>query len=141
MIITIKSQILSSIYDALICGLLFLAVFCAGPASALTPRRSSEQRARDEILVARAIQNITSKVSQCILEASDGQRGSFDVRFFLSDVGKRVTQLRIVDTDNGSRPARSDRERSAIKAVKTCAPYTVPAELRTWGGFWVTITF
>jgi hypothetical protein len=93
------------------------------------------------VLVARATQNITSKVSRCFLVVPGGQHRSFYVRFFLSDGGQRVTQLSIVDADTGSRPARSARERSAIKAITACAPYTLPEELRRWGGFWVTIAF
>jgi hypothetical protein len=140
-IMAIKSRILSSIYRIAACCMLGLAVLSAVPASALTPLRSPEQLARDKVLVERATQIIASQVSRCLLEVPDGQRRSFDVRFFLSDGGQRVTQLSIVDADAGSRPAISARERSAIKAIKACAPYTLPEELRTWGGFWVTAAF
>jgi hypothetical protein len=141
MTMAIKLRILSSIHYALTCCMLGLSLISAPPASALTPLRSPEQLARDKMLIARATHIITSKVSRCFLEATDGQRRSFDVRFFLSDGGQGVTELSIVEAGTGSRPAKSARERSAIKAIKACAPYTVPEELRTWGGFWVTVPF
>jgi hypothetical protein len=137
----ITSRILSSVYRVAACCVLGLALIYAAPASARTPLRSPEQVARDKVLVARATQIITSRLSRCFLDVTHGQRRSFNVRFFLSDAGQRVTQLSIVEAGTGSRSAISAREHSAIKAIKTCAPYTLPEELRTWGGFWVTVTF
>jgi hypothetical protein len=37
--------------------------------------------------------------------------------------------------------AGSARERAAVAAIKTCAPYRAPEELQAWGGFWVAIAF
>ncbi len=65
----------------------------------------------------------------------------FGVRFSLSEAGKRPSQFAVVDEGGIARPAKSAREHAAIRAIETCAPYTVPDELRRWGGFWVTIAF
>ena len=115
--------------------------FLVPSAQALTPLRSPEQVARDEVLFASASRMVASKVSRCFLETPGGPHRRFTVRFFLSGDGARIAQSAIIEGEAGTRPARSARERSAIKAISTCAPYTVPEELRTWGGFWVTIGF
>jgi hypothetical protein len=137
----IKSRVLSSLYRVVVCCAFSFSTLFDPPAVALTPLRSPEQRARDKALEAQASQIIKSEVRRCFLELPGSPRKPFNVRFFLSDNGQRVTQLMILDASTGARPPRSARERSALKAVQVCAPYTIPAELRTWGGLWVTIAF
>jgi hypothetical protein len=65
----------------------------------------------------------------------------FKLRFFLSDAGRRPSQFAVIDVNAVARLAKSASERAAIRAIRTCAPYTMPEELRTWGGFWVTVAF
>lgn len=132
---------LSSLRCALSICVLGALTLLVSSANALTPLRSPEQIARDEVLFASASRMIASKVSRCFLEMPGGPHRPFKVRFFLSGGGERIAQSAIIEGEASTRPARSARERSAIKAINACAPYSVPEELRTWGGFWVTIAF
>jgi hypothetical protein len=136
-----KSRILSSIQSVLIGGLLGLAVLLAPPAGARTPLRSAEQLAQDEVLFAQASRDIAPQAMRCFKPPQNRNAKPFKMRFFLSDIGRTPSQFAVIGAKAVARPARSARERAAIRAIKTCAPYIVPEELRNWGGFWVTITF
>jgi hypothetical protein len=112
---------------------------CAlSPALALTPLRSPEQRQRDAVLQAEASQSIKRDLTRCFNVQPTRAPQKITMRFFLSEGGKRVSQLQVV------KPARIPPKRlrrAAIRAIERCAPYEVPGELRNWGGFWVTINF
>ncbi len=108
-----------------------------GPASALTPLKSPEQRAQDEILFTRASRSIKAKAMTCFSAPASGQRKPMTVRFFLASAGKKVSQLQMLEPGS----AKAAMRRASFRAIRTCAPYAVPAELSTWGGFWATVTF
>jgi hypothetical protein len=118
-----------------------LAAIMSLSALALTPLRSPEQLAKDEILFARASTTITPKVMQCFRMPPKSMLRPFKVRFFLAAAGQRATQFEILKEGAKPRAARSRTERAAIRAITACAPYEVPDELRNWGGFWTTIDF
>jgi hypothetical protein len=107
------------------------------PATALTPLRSPEQLAQDEILTARASRQIEAAALKCFSAPSAQQRRPVTVRFFLAGAGKQVSQLQVIEPRSTSASVR----RAAFRAIKTCVPYSVPDELRNWGGFWATVTF
>jgi hypothetical protein len=111
------------------------------PTLALTPLRSPEQMARDKVLFAHASNAITPIVMKCFRMPAKSVQGPFKVRFFLAAAGQRVAQFEILKEGASPRTARSRTERAAIRAIKTCAPYEVPGELRNWGGFWATVEF
>lgn len=106
-------------------------------ASALTPLKSPEQLARDEILFAQASRSIGQSLKRCFLAPSARQRGPMTVRFFVADSGRKVSQLTVIQ----SPPRSTVMQRAALRAITRCAPYVVPDELRNWGGFWATVVF
>ncbi len=118
-----------------------LAALSSSPAISLTPLRSPEQLAKDELLLAQASRVITPKVMQCFRMPPRSVLRPFKVRFFLAAVGQRATQFEILKEGASPRTARSRTERAAIRAIRTCTPYEVPEELRNWGGFWATVEF
>jgi hypothetical protein len=141
MIPVIRSLTKSRLRRALSGCMLGVVMALAPPASALTPLKSPEQMSRDEALIARASLAITPQVMRCFTSPKSGNQRAFTVQFFLGQSGQRPSQLKIIGIGPGSYPARTPRERAAIRAIRTCAPYTIPAELRSWGGFWATVDF
>lgn len=106
-------------------------------AAALTPLKSPEQRAQDDILFARASQSIEQAAMRCFIAPSARLRKPVTIRFFLAGAGKQVSQLKAIE----SPPQSGAMQRAALRAIKNCAPYGVPEELRNWGGFWATVRF
>jgi hypothetical protein len=121
----------------------FMLSFCMmpAPAIALTPLKSAEQMSRDEALIATASRAITPQVMPCFNRPKSGSRRAFTVQFFLGQSGQRPSQFKIIGIGPGAYPARSAHERAAVGAIQSCAPYTIPAELQNWGGFWATVDF
>ena len=119
--------------------LLIIAVSAIMPfsASALTPLKSPQQLAQDEILFEQASRSIGQAAMRCFAAPSEAQRSPVTIRFFVADAGKKVSQLTIIQ----SQPRLTAMQRAAFRAIKRCAPYVVPDELRSWGGFWAKITF
>ncbi len=140
MTLAITSRV-SSIILVVTCGVLGLVVLAAPPASARTPLRSPEQLARDGEQFAHASNLIAPQATRCFKPPQGRNAKPFKLRFFLSQAGRRAAQFAIVDASGIARPARSARERAAVRAIRACAPYTVPEELRARGGIWVTIPF
>jgi len=136
----IRSRTLPSIL-AVTCCVLGLVMLAAPSVGARTPLRSPEQLARDEVLFAHASQMIASQAMRCFKPPQGRNAKPFKVRFFVSRAGKRSAQFSVLDASDVARPARSARERAAVGAIKACAPYSMPEELRAWGGFWVTVAF
>jgi hypothetical protein len=118
-----------------------LMVILSSPAMALTPLRSPEQLAKDEVLFAQASSAITPKAMQCFRMPPRSVLRPFKVRFFLAAAGQRPAQFEILKEEAKPGAARSRPERAAIRAITTCAPYEVPEELRNWGGFWAAVAF
>ena len=104
---------------------------------ALTPLRSPEQQAEFDRQLANASQSIAPKVMRCLAPPTASRRVPITVRFMLSVAGRQVSQFVVLQRHAGSRAM----ERAAIHAIRTCAPYLVPEDLRDLGGFWVTIQF
>jgi hypothetical protein len=102
---------------------------------ARTPLKSPEQLAQDEILFARASRSIQTAAMKCYLAPPIRQQKPMTIRFFLARNGKQVSQLQVLKAS----PAASAMRRAAFRAIRNCAPYTVPDELRNWGGFWATV--
>lgn len=128
--------------DSVLSGLILCVVMgFVLPAYALTPLKSPEQMSRDEALVAWASLAITPQVMKCFNPPKSGSLRAFTVQFFLGQSGQRPSQFKIIGIGPGAYPARSAQERAAIRAIKRCAPYTIPAELRSRGGFWATVDF
>ncbi len=109
----------------------------SGPAAALTSLRSPAQLAQDETLIARASSSIAAAATSCFLAPVARGRRSVTVRFFLAGGGKQVSQLQVI----GNRATPPAVRRAAFTAIRRCAPYALPEELRSWGGFWATVTF
>ncbi len=131
----------SSIILVVTCGVLGLVVLAAPPAGARTPLRSPEQLARDDGQFAHASHVVAPQAARCFKPPQGRNAKPFKLRFFLSQAGRTAAQFAVVDARGIARPARSAREHAAIRAIRACAPYTVPEELRAWGGIWVTIPF
>jgi hypothetical protein len=106
------------------------------PAFALTPLKSPEQLAQDDILYARASRSIEAAAMPCFPAPTARQRKPITIRFFLADAGKKVSQLQVLEPGTVSKVMR----RAAFRAIRRCAPYAVPDELRNRGGFWATVT-
>jgi hypothetical protein len=136
-----RLQVKSNLCNVLSSCMLGIVMGLAQPASALSPPKSPEQMSRDEMLIERASLAITPRVMRCFNPPKSGSQRAFTVQFFLGRSGHRPAQFKIIGIGPGAYPARSGRERAAIRAIKTCAPYTIPAELRSWGGFWATVDF
>lgn len=119
--------------------LFFLSAGWQDAAYAVTPLRSAEQLAADNVLYEAAAKLIAPKVMECFKSPAVGDWQPFGVRFFLADAGKKPQQFEIVESDQTARIANSTIELAAVEAVANCAPYKIPAELRGWGGFWVTV--
>jgi hypothetical protein len=111
------------------------------PAGALTPLRSPEQLAADEVLFSDAAKLIAPKVKLCFTTYTAAVLPPFNVRFFLGAAGKRPQQFEIIEGYQPARQVRSSLEREAVDAILRCAPYLIPRELQNWAGFWVTISF
>jgi hypothetical protein len=106
------------------------------PVTALTPLKSPEQLAQDEILFARASRGIEAAAMTCFSRRVVRPSRPMTIRFFLSDAGTRVSQLQLRESGSASAAMR----RAAFRAIRACGPYAVPDELRNWGGFWATVT-
>ena len=111
-------------------------------AAALTPLKSPEQLAKDEILFASASRSIEKAATTCFISPSADKRKAakmkpITIRFFLGNGGKEVSQLTVVKGGAG----QSVMRQAAFLAIKRCAPYVIPKELQNWGGFWATVTF
>jgi hypothetical protein len=122
---------------AILAVILTIGLSGFAPVSALTPRRSPEQLAQDEILFARASLSIEAAAIKCFSAPLTHQNRPIKIRFFLAGAGKQVSQLQLLEP----RPASTAMRRAAFRAISACAPYVVPSELRNWGGFWATVTF
>jgi hypothetical protein len=120
----------------LACLALAASLNLSTPASARTPLKSPEQLAQDEILFARPSRQIEAAAMKCFSAPSARPRRPVTVRFFLAGAGKQVSQLQVIEPRATPAPVR----RAAFRAIRTCAPYAVPEELRNWGGFWATVT-
>jgi hypothetical protein len=106
------------------------------PAFALTPLKSPEQLAQDEILFARASRGIEAAAMTCFSRQGARPSRPMTIRFFLSGAGTRVSQLQLREPGSASAAMR----RAGFRAIRACTPYAVPHELRNWGGFWATVT-
>jgi hypothetical protein len=119
-------------------GLFLGASMCLSfSAAALTPLKSPEQLAKDEVLFARASRGIAAAATPCFKTPAGARRRAVTIRFFVGGAGTRVAQFQVLQP----RSAPPAMRRAAIRAITACAPYTVPDELRNWGGFWATVTF
>jgi hypothetical protein len=121
---------------ALSCVVLATSLSLSPPATARTPLKSPEQLAQDEILFARASRQIEAAATKCFSASTARPRRPVTVRFFLAGSGKQVSQMQVIEPRATSAPVR----RAAFRAIRTCAPYAVPENLRNWGGFWATVT-
>jgi hypothetical protein len=114
-----------------------LCICATTSAVALTPLRSPDQVARDKVLFARASRVVEAQAKTCFAAPRKADRRPITIRFFLSNAGKEVSKLAVLE---GPEPSAA-MTRAAFSAVTTCAPYVLPDELRNRGGFWVTAKF
>jgi hypothetical protein len=133
----LKKMLKQSAIVAILVAILTVGFSELTPASALTPLRSAEQLALDEILFARASRGIEVAAMRCFSAPPTRQKKPIKIRFFLAGLGKQLSQLRVLEP----RPASTAMRRAAFRAIRTCVPYSIPDELTSRGGFWVTITF
>jgi hypothetical protein len=117
-------------------GLVLLSVV-PSLSTATTPKRSPAQLAQDEILYARASEMIMLQVLNCGSLRLAQARRPVKVRFFLAGAGQRVTQVEFL----GPNPQKGFVKSALTQAIQTCAPYSIPSELESWGGFFVTLNF
>jgi membrane protein involved in colicin uptake len=105
----------------------FAAQF-AGPADALTPRRSPEQQAADARDRARATSIIREGVQRCYSVPSDAAGRAVKVRMQLNPDGSLAGKPAVLGrlTDNGQRLLAQ----AAVRAIVRCAPYVMPDDLR-----------